>query len=167
MCATALPCQQPALELMLPPNAHSRKFTAKAPEKMLLTLCYFSVLSCWSKTYNNGKTRARMSAAKPMQDWFMIRNLHIVTWKMENGQKRVFKWCDFSRIFSNIVNPWDDFFALEKQMCIFDMYIWSCFLKLSWMLVISFPQGFLRNPRTSLWSNQIKFPAAAMRSVES
>ena len=165
MCATALPCQQPALELMLPPNAHSRKFTAKAPEKMLLTLCYFSVLSCWSKTYNNEKTRARMSAAKPMQDWFMIRNLHILTWKM--ARKGCSNDATFSKRFSSFVDPRNDFFALEKEMCILDMYIWSCFLKLSWMLVISFPQGFLRNPRTSLWSNQIKFPAAAMRSVES
>ena len=164
MCATALPCQQPALELMLPPNAHSRKFTAKAPEKMLLTLCYFSVLSCWSKTYNNEKTRAH---ERSKTNAGLIYDSQSTYRNMENGQKRVFKWCDFSRIFSNIVNPWDDFFALEKQMCILDMYIWSCFLKLSWMLVISFPQGFLRNPRTSLWSNQIKFPAAAMRSVES
>ena len=84
MCATALPCQQPALELMLPPNAHSRKFTAKAPEKMLLTLCYFSVLSCWSKTYNNGKTRERSKT-----NTGLIYDSQSTYRNMENGQKKV------------------------------------------------------------------------------
>lgn len=128
MCATALPCQQPALELMLPPNAHSRKFTAKAPEKMLLTLCYFSVLSCWSKTYNNEKTRARerskTNAGLIYDSQSTYRNMENGKWPEKGIQmmrlfQDIFKHCESLRWFLCIgkanVHPWYVYMVLLSK----------------------------------------------------